>query len=464
MSKKRVLLVGPLSEEHAGIENFGIPPLGVHRIAAYLRDWGHDVDIYDCNISLPFDEIYKEKNFDVIGISLLNEPLGQSLQFIRKLRELYPKAKIIAGGIEASLNYQFILDHSPVDAVCLAEGEEVMHLICNGEFPLGVIEGLVVKNYANPITNDKLWDYWNKVDFSKLGYREYWKYTKKIRGGKENHLSEPLVRLVTSSHCLRNCTYCSTRLWHLQACGSKVPVAYLSAEQIDILLTRIKKQLPETKQIYFVDDNFIVTRRRIYNLVPILKKHSFHYRVQTSTNMLTEDIVKNLAEVGTFHITCGVENASAYVRDSLNKHQDEQKIEDIIRWCVSSKIIPYYLIILFTPKTRIEDLWTNYTKLNQWITKGAMVSIEPLERIYRGAIDYENRTYDMEYRLVDGIRQPFIFLPESSEVRAIMRRFKKEWPEYQKKKAEEKGVEHFYKGQTGKWMIELLGDILRDTE
>ena len=460
MSRKKVLLISPLTPEHTGIQNFGIPSLSIHRIAGYLRYWGHDVDVYDCNISPPFDEIYKEKNFDVIGISLLSETLAPSLKFITKMRKLYPLAKIIAGGIEASLNYQFILDHSPVDAVCLAEGEDVMLQICDEARPLEFIKGLIIKNSADPISNEKLWDYWSQVSFSKLGYREYWKYTKKVRGGKEDHLSEPLVRLVTSSHCIRNCSFCSTRLWHQQACGKKVPVAYLSAEQIDILLTKIKNQLPETKQIYWVNDDFIVSRKYIYELIPILKKHPFKYRIQTSTWMITEDIIKQFADAGTFHITFGVENASEYVRDSLNKHQDEQKIEDIISWCTACDIIPYYLIILFTPKTRMEDLQINYTKLNQWIAKGATISIEPFEYVYRGSIDYENKDYDMEYRLIDGIRQPFIFLPEDSEVRAIMQKFRNQWPEFQKRKAEEEGIEHFYKGTLGLWYIQLLGILL----
>lgn len=457
--KKKVLLISPITEEHTGIENFGDPAIGVHRIASYLRVRGHYVRIYDCNIDPPFEETYQDKSFDVIGISILAETLIVSLKFIRKLREGWPEAKIIAGGIEASLNYQAILDNSPCDAVCLAEGEDVMLQICDGRVPFHSIPGLVIKNKAIPITNDSLWGYCSRYDFSKTRQEEYWGFTKKIT--KEDW--QPVVRLVTSSHCLRKCSFCSVRLWHEQACGEITPVAYLSPEQVETLLQRIKEQLPETEKIYFCEDNLLVTRKRAYDLIPILKKFSFQYLIQTATWMLTEDIVKKLAEAGIVHITCGVENASSYVRDSLNKHQDDKRIEDIIDWCNEAGIRCYYLIILFTKKTRIEDLWINYITLTRWMEKGIMISVEPFEHLYRGSLDYDSDS-DSEYEIAQlnghSLKRPTILLPDDPEVRNLLYNFRERWPYFKEGITEAEGQKHFFKGATGKWMIELLGKIL----
>lgn len=463
---KRVLLISPLTPKHTGIENFGDPAIGVHRIASYLRDFGEEVEVYDCNIEPPFDETYQNKSFDVIGISVLASTLIESLKFIKRLREIYPRAKIIAGGIEASLNYQTILDNSPCDAVCLAEGESVMFDICQG-MPLERVEGLIIKKKAIPINNDTLWDYWSKYEFSKTRQEEYWEFTKRI--SKEKW--EPVVRLVTSSHCLRRCSFCSTRLYHEQACGKRVPVAYLSGKQVETLLQRVKKQLPETKRVYFCEDQLLVTRKRAYELIPILKKYNkkfgFRYLIQTATWMLTEDIVKKLAEAGVVHITCGVENASAFVRDSLNKPQDSQQIEDIINWCNQYKVRCYYLIILFTKDTRIEDLWINYHTLTRWIKMGVVVSVEPFEHLYRGSLDYDSPS-DCKYEVANlnghKLKRPTTLLPDDPEVRNLMYDFRTRWPHFKEQQAEAEGQRHFFKGITGKWYIQLLGELLEDRE
>jgi len=376
------------------------------------------------------------------------------------MRGLFPDAKIIAGGIEASLNYQTILDNSPVDAVALAEGEDAMLEVCKGT-PLGLIKGLVVKNYAEPITNERLWKYWDRFDFTKTGQEEYWKFTRSVHEGDW----PPVVRLVTSSHCNRRCTFCSTRLWHQQACGEKVPVAYLSPTQVGTLLKRIKQQLPKTKRIYFCEDQLLVTKQRAFDLIPVFKKFDFEYLIQTGTWMLTEEIVRELALARVVHITCGVENASAYVRKSMNKPQNEKRIEDIIGWCHKYGVRCYYLIILFPAKTRLEDLRINYETLTRWMEQGVTISVEPYEMLYRGSLDYDS-PYDFEYKTfsLDGfnLREPTIVLPEDLEARKVMFEFRKRWPEYREQKAKEESQNHFFKGATGKWMVSLLGELLND--
>lgn len=459
MQAKRVLLISPITLKHTGIENFGDPAIGIHRIAAYLRDYDQLVEVYDSNVcSYSFESAFQDRHFDIIGISILANTLIESLEFVKKLRGYFPKAKIIAGGIEASLNYQTILDNSLVDAVALAEGEDVMLEVCEGK-PLGLIKGLVVKNYAEPITNERLWKYWSKFDFTKTGQKEYWNFTREVQ--KEDW--PPVVRLVTSSHCNRKCTFCSTRLWHQQACGKEVPVAYLSPEQIEILLVRIKKQLPETKRIYFCEDQLLVTKQRAFDLIPVFKKFDFEYLVQTSTWMLTEEIVKELAQARVVHITCGVENASAYVRKTMGKPQDEKRIEDIIDWCHQYGVRCYYLIILFPAKTRMEDLWINYKTLTRWMKQGVTISIEPYEMLYRGSLDYDS-PYDFEYKTssLDGfkLKEPTIVLPEDPQAREAMFKFRKRWPEYRKQRSEKEKQNHFFKGATGKWMVSLLGELL----
>jgi len=459
MKKKNVLLIPPLTEQHTGIRNFGIPSLGVHRIACYLRSYGYNVDIYDCNLDGSFDEWSKDKNFDIIGISILADTLFPSLIIIRILKVKYPFSLIVAGGIETTLNYQEIIEKSPVDAVVLGEGEEPMLKICEG-IPLENIQGLVVKKPASPITNEKLWEYWDKVDFRQMPYRKYWEYNRGLHE-EESGETEPLVRLVTSSHCIKNCSFCSVKSWHQAACNKNVSPAFLSANQIGILLERIKEQLPETKRIYFVEDDVLVTRKRGYELLPIFKKYPFKYLLQTSTPKITEDLVYKFAEANVVHITFGVESASEYLRNQFRKPQSSEKIEKIIKWCKNANIHCYYLVILFPPATRIADLIISYETLSRWIKEGVTISIEPVVMPYRGAPIWENENHDTVYEIKNGFKQPLYLLPDDPETNMFTRIFLERWPKFKEKKMREDNQKHIFKGAIGSWYVELLGKMLK---
>ena len=56
------------------------------------------------------------------------------------------------------------------------------------------------------------------------------------------------------------------------------------------------------------------------------------------------------------------------------------------------------------------------------------------------------------------LRMPVRILPDDQEVRAIANEFNKRWPEF----LAAKHIGHEYKGNTGKHMIELLGNLLAE--
>lgn len=486
---KRILLVSPYTKVDAGLMNYGAPALGVHRIADFLLSFNNpkiniNVDIYDCNRDdlKDFNKLYC-KDYDVVGFSVLNETLLDTIELIREFRPLWPSAYFVCGGAEATLNYQELFDNTPINGVVLGEGETtLLELIyfwnredrqfdsnTYAELKDGFPPGLIHREYNLPMTNGRLFNYYKSLDFSKLGYREFWEKTRELHGGKvPEDIIVNTVRLVSSTHCNRNCIFCSVSQTHRQACGRRVKAAFLGMEHLRKILGRIKIKLPEAEAIYFCEDDFLLDKKRTQDFIESAPPY-FKYLIQTHTSKLDYETVRGLAAAGTVHITCGIENCSAFVRQTMNKPQDDQKIEDIVDWCQEFNIRCYYLIILFAPESRIEDLWINYEKLTAWIKKGAVISIEPFMMPYRGAPIF-NMLYEFQWRnrMVGDtlLKIPDVILPQDPNVRKIMEIFRERLPghlrrqrlqDFDVEKAEKK---HYSKDHTGNQMVELLGEIL----
>lgn len=461
---KKILLISPLSEQYSGIQNYGVPSIGVHRIAAFLISHGQDVTIYDCNIHGEIDP-YLEKKYDIIGISILNDTLPLSLKMFIRLSKQFPDALLVAGGAESIVNYEAVFDNSPCNIIVLGEGELPMLDLCNDK-PLGEIKGLIVRNTGIEINDNLLWDYYKDIDFLKMGWREYWEKNR-ITGDPKN--KDNIVRLVTSSHCNRGCSFCSLTRLHEFSCGKKVKPAVLNSEQINILIDRILVQLPETTHIYFVEDSILPTISRADDFCKALKKYKgrLKFLVQTETDKVSREIIEKLADCDVMHITFGVENCSPTIRKAMHKPQNPDKIENIIGWCKEFNIRCYYLIILFSPESTVEDLIINYTTLKRWQEEGnVVVSIEPFMMPYKGAeIYYSN--YDFDYKIVElengrTLKHPYIIYPSDPDVRNIMTEFKILLPQYIDEFNKQEHHIHKSKDHTGKVMIKLLGDLLQE--
>ncbi len=460
---KKVLLITPLSEQYSGIRNFGVPSIGVHRLASYINAHGHCAEVYDSNIHGDINPFLNKENWDIIGISILNDTLILSLEMILRLEKQCPNSLILVGNAEPIVNYSDIFDNTNCNIVVLGEGELPLIDICNDK-PLHEIPGLIIRKRGLPINNDLLWEYYKDMNFKAMGWDKYDELNKKFFEN-DPEIKPSVVRLVTSSHCNTGCSFCSLTGLHEFSCGQKVAPAFLSGEQIDILLTRIKEQLPICKNVYFVEDSVIVNRQRVPDFCSALKKHpEFKYLVQTETRKITKDILRQFAEVGVIHVTYGIESGSPKIRGFMGKIQSSEKIQQIIDWHKEYNIRCYYLIILFDPNSTIEDLIVNCHEIGSWINKGATVSIEPCMYAYRQSKVY-SQDFEFGYKfhtLSNGktLKHASVIYPKDPLVREIMEDFRKRIPTYFEKFEKESGHAHKSKDHTGFIHYCILKDIL----
>lgn len=270
-----IVLMAPIDKE-AGIHNWGAPALGIMRIVSYIKHklpWVN-IETYDSQIDF-FDPIEKwaGKHIDILGVSLLHYTLFNSLGLIWEWKKKHPESLVVVGGNEAGANYQQIFDNSPVDIVVTAEGEDTLLDIIlwkANHTPLEGVEGIIWRSHAVPITDSKLWEYWRYVDFSRFRYGDYWDQIEKMYEDPDYEKIR-YVRLMTTSHCMRNCSFCSLAKVRNFACGEKVKPAMLTGDQIMDIINRIHAQLPTVRTLYFcfTKDNYVLTKDGLKNIADI---------------------------------------------------------------------------------------------------------------------------------------------------------------------------------------------------
>lgn len=530
-----ILLISPLSDRFSGIGNFGSPALGVWRLRAACRAAGHIADIYDCNLGREIKKceslkelveefyVHCSEQFDMnsynwYGFSILNDCLPLTLGLANLIKIKHPLAKQLAGNAEATLNYQDIFDKSKVDGILVGESDNSLPQILSGEVP-STVKGCHWFNRGGRMSPEEFYESYQKMSFNEMPLLEYGIKTMRLYAKDKSVPDDRMramllreisteaasselgieheeyvkklyscmtLRWVTMDHCPLPCTYCSTARIPDYATGEGVKMAtFIPSEQVPELALKAKREVPGLLAIYDdSDETFLGTERGLIYAKMLQKiktemdkgtPRGFRWLVQTRTNEMTRELVFELAKGGVQHLTFGVENASAYVRDSIRKRQDDQKILDLIDWCKEAGVACYYLLILFPPETRIEDLETNVRVIREWLRLGATVSAEPFLMPYRGTpilddprYHYEHVAYDVPFsslKLAPGaplkkLKWPTLVWPRLPEVRALMIYFRDTLDNAIAAAREKAGHQHTFKGFTGIVCVDHLAHCL----
>ena len=103
MSKKSVAFIEPAGSKSNVFENYmRFPLMGTLYLGTILHNAGHQVRIYNENI-LPKSIDPFEIKADIYRISALTVSANRARLLAQEIKRIYPAAKIIIGGIHASL-------------------------------------------------------------------------------------------------------------------------------------------------------------------------------------------------------------------------------------------------------------------------------------------------------------------------------------------------------------------------
>lgn len=311
------LTVAALLEEQ-GLEvyyrNFVLDGKGADDCFAFLTSDDSDVYFFwTVNLSIPTDV--------------------QVEQFIHKHR---PEAFCIFLGPGGTYFTSSLLAH-PASIVVRGEPEdtvaELMYLLAEGKTWTGIrgisywdaVAGQVVNNPSRPLIDNL-----DKLPFPAIHFVEQYTFSNpKLK-------VSPYMAMVTSRNCPFHCIYCVPSSltfareieYKKDHDGKKPPVGFRSPEHVVREIDRLAAL--GYKAIGFMDDNFIVTAKRLRLIGEALKRHGIVWGCQARVDAITEETAAMLQEYGCQYVDLGVESFNNDILRYIKKGITEDRIYEAV--------------------------------------------------------------------------------------------------------------------------------------
>jgi len=301
----------------------------------------------------------------VIGFSLLHDTLELDLGLIWQAKK-YSSATLVAGGIEATFNSELVQRYSPVDHVVYGEGEYPLLSLCNGdEF-----------QPCRPLSQEEFREVSLGINFKDVPFGFLWQLTEKRHPTISTEECNT-IRLITSSHCPMGCTFCSSTNF------LKGSVKYLEAEDIRQLIERGVEAWPQTKQIFFQDDTFMLGRRGVKRCQELNEMRlPVKFMAQTRLDDITPKSVEHIGFLRLLSV--GVESFSQNILDEFNKKMSADEVEGRLELLLDSGTECFVNIILTSPNCTVEDVRLTLSKCEEWVDRGVGFGINLYVGAYPG--------------------------------------------------------------------------------
>jgi len=316
-----VLVYPPVSESIWGsLEKAGsiLPPLGICSLAGSLRKQGISVKIIDSlalklNIKETFDLIEKYSP-KYVGITATSQVIKDAGRLAKYIKTQSKNIKIIIGGPHISALPKETLEIFPeFDIGVIGEGEiSLIEIIQNNN--LKDVEGLVIReNTEIKLTKPRMfiknldslpfpaWDLLPNIN-------------KTYRPAITNYKKLPTTSLVTSRGCFGQCTFCSQGVFG-RVCR------FFSAEYLIKMIEYLKERYG-IKDICFYDDNFLLNKRRVFEICRLMKQKKLNlvWSCDSRVDLVDAEILKVMKEAGCWEISYGFESGSQKILDNLKKN------------------------------------------------------------------------------------------------------------------------------------------------
>lgn len=337
-------------------------PVGLLSMAALLERNSFQVSVYDAqlNVANPVTRVgstivmgaswdaveanLRSSAADIIGISCrFSSQLSNTLTTAALARKNNPDAVIIVVGPHASvLPDDLLQEGSPIDLVCIGEGEYTLHelasVVASGG-DITTIAGTAARCNGAVITNPARPPIANLDDLPFPAYHlvtmEH--YFQLFEAGFADRPmpfqkgSHRAVSVVTSRGCPFNCIFCSIHL-HMGRRWRGNSAEYVT-RHVELLVQKYG-----IRPIHFEDDNisFVFNIDRFEGIVSGLSDFKITWDTPNGVRVdtLTDQVVRNCKKSGCTYLVFGVESGNQHVLDSIvNKRLDLSAVHDAARWC-----------------------------------------------------------------------------------------------------------------------------------
>ncbi|MBI4287980.1 MAG: radical SAM protein [Chloroflexi bacterium] len=291
-----------------------IPHIGFGYLMEVLDQHHIENDVIDMRLGYKFADVKKKLDSfkpDLVGVTMWTYYHELAYDLVKKLKaEGYT---VVVGGPHVSTFGGGVLEECQADFAVKHEGEfTIMDLCTRSDWDK--IEGIAYRRDGHVMENPdrpRIHDL-DSLQFPRYARFELPRYARKM------------ISIVTSRGCPYNCTFCpiKTVLGKLYVFRSAKSVA----EEINYWYEHGYRELD------IVDDNFAVRRERVYEICDLLKGKHFNSLKLVCCNgiradLVDEDILKRMYEVGFREIAFGVESGNSQVLKTVKKAEDVARIE-----------------------------------------------------------------------------------------------------------------------------------------
>ena len=330
----RVLLIRPPARhtvesevpEAVEAENLSYPPLALLALASFLRDHSHhQCELMDAQLdnlsNEEMEEQIREYAPDVVGITCFTVQLVDVMHSIRAARSA-EVPYVVLGGPHINDFPKESLALEGVDAVVKGEGQQPLLELLKVWESGGIAKGIkgVIAHEDDEIPEEDVYfsndlDEYPIVDRTLVDYTRY--YDVMGEGGI-------FTSIVTSRGCPYRCTFCNT------------PRHRYRVQSPERVCDEIEECLRlGIKEIYFVDDTFNITNRRVHELCDeiIRRGLEFSWTVRFRVKGVDRPLLLKMKEAGCSRIQLGVEQGTEEGLLRLKKDVTSREIEQAFRLC-----------------------------------------------------------------------------------------------------------------------------------
>lgn len=304
-------------------------PVGVGCLAAAADRAGVRAEIVDEQVehdALGKIEEYlqgMEKPY-IFAFSVLTAALKNAVSLSIELKRRYPDSIVVFGGIHPTALPDDVMKMPHVDAVIRGEGETPLieyYRAVKNKGDLSVIKGLtyrkdgsVVHNPVSDVIEDL--DSYPPFPYHRFSPKDY-----------------DLGFVISSRGCPYKCIFCSNRV----TTGKRY--RHRSSEAIAGELKMLNAQYGRS-YILFLDDNFLVNKKRVYELIDEIKKRGLHekmtFNFQARGDNVNPELLKDLHAAGFRSVFFGLETASEEVMTTIKKGETVKQCVDAVKMAKSA--------------------------------------------------------------------------------------------------------------------------------
>lgn len=317
------------------------PQLGQYYIAEYAHQNGFNVKVksYSSNDAIVSSliEILTNAECRIIGFYTDSENIWHISRVAMALRQALPEIFIVVGGPQITGDPHLAMKRIPyADCGIIGEGErpfsEILAHRFNSDCNLTDIHGLILRSKSNELlcTSPQI----AVRDLDVYPYPRRYEYT----------LDEDVIfdQIITGRGCIGHCAFCyegNKKSNHLRLRSEKSVI-----EEIDYIVSN----LPKTRYISFLDDTFILNRKRTESICSHLI-NKYEGRIGWFCEARVDILIKNLdilpllKKAGLIRIQLGGESGDQQILDSYEKNMRLPDLESVIKAIYNVGITSVYI-------------------------------------------------------------------------------------------------------------------------